>query len=458
MFLCRFIGTSIYGGVVVYCSKCGVKNEGKANFCAGCGESLNPTKNGFKGILIAGIIFCLLALGGIGYGFKELVFTKQEEGVEVEKESPPNETATATVANKAKINEKEKDKTQVIQETMPKVFTILTDEGLGSGFLYGQGGYIVTNAHVVAGYTDVIVRNSAGKESNAKVIGISDHSDVALLLSKDYAQVKPLSIETEDSIIGTEVIALGSPQGFENSASIGYLTGINRDMELGFVYEHLYQIDAQIDKGSSGGPLVDAKTGKVIGINSLIYTENNLFGFSIPMNSMASLVDSWISNPMSGHQVASLFGIYDEYYYSDESVSEDTIYEENYTEDEWNYYSFDEESLANFIITFREYYEMALDAEDFYWIEDMLEASSIAYHDLEVYIQDITGQGMTFDFTNNRVTDVEMYDDYALVSTNEEFDFINAAGEYMYYNRDKVYTVVINDSGYYQITNIEIYD
>lgn len=448
----------------MYCSKCGVKNGEKANFCAGCGESLIFTKTGVKSILIAGIIFFLLVLGGVGYGFKEIVFTEKEEVGEVEKEIPPNETVTApvTLPAKAKVKEKEiekeKDKTQVIQETMPKVFTILTEEGQGSGFLYGEGGYIVTNAHVVAGYTNVIIRNSAGKESEAQVIGISDWSDVALLLSKDYAQVKPLLTETEDSIIGTEVIALGSPQGFENSASIGYLTGINRDMELGFVYEHLYQIDAQIDKGSSGGPLIDAKTGKVIGINSLIYKENNLFGFSIPMNSVTDLVDSWVSNPMSGQQVASLFGVYDQYAYSDQNVSEDTTYEEEYYEDEWNYYSFEEESLANFIITFREYYEMALDAEDFYWIEDMLQPNSIAYDDLEVYIQDIVGQGMTFDFTNNTVTGVEMYDDYALVSTNEEFDFINAAGEYMYYNRDKVYTVVIDSSGFYQIMNIEISD
>lgn len=65
---------------------------------------------------------------------------------------------------------------------------------------------------------------------------------------------------------------------------------------------------------------------------------------------------------------------------------------------------------------------------------------------------------MTFDFTNNIITGVEMYDSYALVSTNEEFDFINAAGEYTYYNRYKVYKVVINSSGYYQITDIEVYE
>jgi serine protease Do len=61
---------------------------------------------------------------------------------------------------------------------------------------------------------------------------------------------------------------------------------------------------------------------------------------------------------------------------------------------------------------------------------------------------------IAFDFTNNTVTSVEIYDDYALVSTNEEFDLINATGEYMNYNRDKLYKVVINSSGH----DIEIYD
>ena len=94
-------------------------------------------------------------------------------------------------------------------------------------------------------------------------------------------------------MIGTEVIALGSPQGLENSASIGYLTGINRTIDMDFSYENVYQVDAQIDQGSSGGPLLDAKTGKVIGINSLLYTKNNSFAFSIPMHSMIDLLDSW---------------------------------------------------------------------------------------------------------------------------------------------------------------------
>ena len=101
----------------------------------------------------------------------------------------------------------------------------------------------------------------------------------------NYQDTEPLGMETAESPIGLEVIAFGSPQGFENSASIGYITGNKRDMKLeNFIYKQIYQVDAQIDKGSSGGPLVDVNTGKVIGINSLLYTTDTStnFAFSIP--------------------------------------------------------------------------------------------------------------------------------------------------------------------------------
>ena len=189
---------------------------------------------------------------------------------------------------------------------------------------------------------------------------------------------------------------------------------------------------------------------------------------------------------MNEKQVTSLFGVYEDYTYSDENVSEDTYYEEDAyseesipedtsdeedansdeiasyeeesVEDDWNDNSFEEESLSNFIISFRGYYEMALADEDFSWIEDMLGPGSIAYIDLEKYVYDVSGQGMIFDFTSNTVTAVEIFDDYALVSTNEEFDFTNAAGEYESYNRDKEYTVMIDSEGNYQITDIFIYE
>ena len=157
---------------------------------------------------------------------------------------------------------------------------------------------------------------------------------VALIRVADYANVEPLSVERNESLIGTEVIALGSPQGFENSASVGYLTGINRTIDIDFSYENVYQVDAQIDHGSSGGPLLDAKTGKVIGINSLVYTTKNNFAFSIPMYSMVELLDSWATSPMNEQQVAEAFGFYDDY--TDDSASSEagTNYEKFVEEQE----------------------------------------------------------------------------------------------------------------------------
>lgn len=461
----------------MYCSKCGTQNNENAKFCSHCGRSMHDKKSSKTTWLIIGIILSVLTITGVGIGIFHLL-SEQGKVKEVTEQSSVQE-------NTAAINETEKEKTQIIKESMPKVFTVLTAEGQGSGFLYKDGGYIVTNAHVVAGYTDVIIKNHAGQESPAQVIGISDQSDIALLHANDYAKSEPFPIKMEQSIVGTEVIAIGSPQGFENSASIGYLTGTDRDIEYDFIYEELYQIDAQIDQGSSGGPLLDAKSGNVIGINSLLYTNNNSFGFSIPLYTVTDIIDGWIASPMNKTQIASIFGAYDEFVYSDPSVTEEVYseeeysdywdqyyeeysYEDNYTsdytdenvDDYWEDYAntFDEESLSNFILSFRDYYELALYYEDFYWIQDMLYPDSTAYLELEEYVYDITGQGFEFYFTSNTITGIEMVDDYAIVSTNEEFDFYNANGEYTYYNKNKEYTVIITEDGYYQITDIFIYD
>src|SRR5690606_26044522 len=168
-----------------------------------------------------------------------------------------------------KAEPKKKDKPAIIKDTQQKVYTILTEGGQGSGFLFHQSGLVATNAHVVAGFTDVIVRNINGQDQPGTVVGISDESDIALIKVDAFAGIDPLESEMNPTDVGTEVIALGSPSGFENTATIGYLTGIDRDFEQEFIYEDIYQIDAPIAPGSSGGPLVDASTGKVIGINSL---------------------------------------------------------------------------------------------------------------------------------------------------------------------------------------------
>ncbi|WP_235473731.1 trypsin-like peptidase domain-containing protein [Lysinibacillus macroides] len=99
----------------------------------------------------------------------------------------------------------------------------------------------MTNAHVVEGEVHAIIRNSMDQESPGTVIGISDRYDIVLIQVSSYQDTEPLDIETIESPIGLEVSAFGSPQGFENSASIGYITGNKRDMELeNFIYKYIY--------------------------------------------------------------------------------------------------------------------------------------------------------------------------------------------------------------------------
>lgn len=441
----------------MYCHQCGNQLNENARFCSKCGAAVksNVLPKSTK-ILIAALIMSGLFLAGTTLYFLDGVFQNREKTAEQVDVTEEEIDLTKLANDKPEL---EKEKTVIIKESMPKVFTILTRDGQGSGFLYKKGGYIITNAHVVAGYTDVVVRNSTGKDSAANVIGISDEFDVALIKASRYEKAQPLAIEEQESVIGTEVIAIGTPQGLENSASIGYLTGIGRNIDYGFTYKNVYQIDAQIDQGSSGGPLLDAKTGKVIGINSLLYRNNASFGFSIPMYSVKNLVDSWVEFPMSEQEIASLFDVYKDNEHYDYDPESSGYYDEyfDYYEDNYDDYYFENDGLEEFILYFRDFYEMALFYEDFYWVEDMLYPSSEAYDELQKYIASIVGKEMYFDFINHEVLNIEIYDQYALVTVLEQFDYSSPV-ENKYYEQIKTYTVVIDEDGYYQITKIDIHE
>lgn len=462
----------------MFCPNCGTKNIENGRFCIQCGHSYTSKQKNNRWWM-AGIIFTFFLInGGLFYFIvldKEQIdetavtetlptqvesdadTTKSEEQSKVEKEKTTNTSANAEQKKKTSDQKAppaststQKDKKEIIQDAQSKVYTIRTTDGQGSGFLFHENGTVVTNAHVVAGYIDVLVKDQNGQEMNGKVIGISNQYDVALIEIKDLAGTTPLALEMNVSDIGTEVIALGSPQGLENTASIGYLTGLDRSFVSEFQYENVYQIDAQVSPGSSGGPLLDGKTGKVIGINSALLISDDSIAFSIPMYTMADLLTSWSTSPMNENEVASTFDFYDEYDYEDRL-------EDDYSEEDAYDIAFDEASLSDFILNFRGDYEVALQNEDFSYIEDMLQYDSQVYYEMADYIDEITGQGMVFNFTSNEVTNIDIQADYAIVSTFEVFDFMNAAGEWSVYERIKDYVVVTDVDGYYKITNIEIY-
>ena len=431
------------------CQKCRHKNEDGAKFCSACGEKFNEqvVQTGVPIWMWIVLIVSCITIGGVGYGFWD--YYNEEKNVHNYKEvsSDARHIEQAAVVEKEERQEQYTegvDRVTLIKEVQQKVFTVLTSYGQGSGFLYKKGGYVITNAHVVDGEVDVAVRNTQGQEFAATVIGISEHYDIALLYVPDYQNEEPLGIETDISPIGFEVIAFGSPQGFENSASIGYITGHNRDMEVDrFIYKQIYQIDAQIDQGSSGGPLVDAETGKVVGINSLLYTSETStnFGFSIPFYSMLEQFKKWSEQPMSREDILAVTGVHEKYSYYEGPVDVDI----------------DMVLAGQFVQSFRMYYELALNESNFNWVADMLAVGSSAYEELEDYVADVSYEGHEFYFIMNDVLDVAYENGNYYVDMNETFDFYSGTGDYQYYDRHKTYTVIIDEYGAFKIADIHIH-
>ena len=409
------------------------------------------SKQGIPTWAIIVLSVCFLAIGGLGYAYWDFFTDKRNQTTTYSEVNDKQQVNTQQVSSeeltkKQEAHAQQVDRVTLIKEIQQKVFTVLSNNSQGSGFLYKKGGYVITNAHVVQGEVDVTLRNANGQESPGTVIGISDRYDIALIHVPSYQDTQPLGIETSESPIGLEVIAFGSPQGFENSASIGYITGNKRDMKLeNFIYKQIYQVDAQIDKGSSGGPLVDVSTGNVIGINSLLYTTETStnFAFSIPLYSMLDQFEGWVAKPLSANEVRAVANVY-------ESSQQSTIETKSTNET-------DALLAGQFVQAFRLYYEMALNEGDFYWIADMLAPDSSAYQELEKYINAIAYQGHYFYFTNNEVLDVQYSNGQYFVDMNETFDFYNAQGNYQFYDRYKTYTVITDDYGAFKISHITIH-
>lgn len=164
----------------------------------------------------------------------------------------------------------------------------------GSGFLFNEKGDIMTNAHVIQDAEYIYVRTASAHIYPAALVGMSDETDIAVLRVPQLAGESHLPLEKENfAETGDEVIALGSPHGFQNTVTLGIISGTERNFSLeGFKYENIYQISAPITHGNSGGPLIDRETGFIIGINS-VGSRDGTIGFSIPINEVIKEVENW---------------------------------------------------------------------------------------------------------------------------------------------------------------------
>ncbi|WJH31286.1 trypsin-like peptidase domain-containing protein [Paenibacillus sp. CC-CFT742] len=205
------------------------------------------------------------------------------------------ETTTAKTASDSNVK---KTRKQIIEDSQKKVVTIESGIGLGSGFLYNDKGDVITNAHVVEGSKEVTVRTLNHEEYQGTVIGIGEETDVAVVRVPGLQKLTPLTIAKSKAETGDEVLALGSPLGLENTVTTGIISGVGRSFEIPpYIYSNLYQISAPITHGNSGGPLIHAETGEVLGINSAVVEQEGGIGFSIPITSVLKQVQAWSEKP-----------------------------------------------------------------------------------------------------------------------------------------------------------------
>ena len=168
----------------------------------------------------------------------------------------------------------------------------IPSRGLGSGFIVSPDGYIVTNAHVVDGATEVIVKLTDRREFTAKVIGSDKRTDIALI-KIDAKNLPALDLSAKPGVErGEWVIAIGSPFGFENSVSAGVVSGVHRALPDGQMVPFI-QTDVAVNPGNSGGPLLNS-AGQVVGVNSQIYSRSGGYmglSFAIPADVAAKVAD-----------------------------------------------------------------------------------------------------------------------------------------------------------------------
>jgi len=380
--------TITIGSEIVQCKKCKQPVEEGSKFCSQCGHKLHEKSSTFKVLLFLFVaaIFIFIIRENFTENMEqnsqnELVTTApQEEAIEkVESPEPPSA-------------EDEKTRVEIIEEAQQTVYTVFTDRSQGSGFLYDEYGFVVTNAHVLEGSLDAIIKTKNGEEYTGSVIGYSNETDVAVIEVPALQGEQPYPIEkTEASSIGQEVIALGTPLGLENTATMGYITGTERDLIIPtstFTYENIYQISAPIEPGNSGGPLVSIQDEKIIAINSAKSLLADGIGFSIPVYQVTGLIDSWIENPMSEDEIYALFyneygdyyfdylwSFYDEFYFDGGDFTDD---EEYY--DDWDEYEYDEEYYYDW-----DEYEYD---EEYYYDWDEYEYDEEYYYDWDEYEYD----------------------------------------------------------------------
>lgn len=261
----------------------------------------------FKAIVATGLI-CSLVGGGIGgvIGANSVDVSSSGSGASVQ-----------LVGNSGEIS----PVIAIAQKVTPSIVGVKTygtynywgqqitnqELGSGSGIIFREDGYIVTNYHVIENATSVTVTLNDGTEYDARIVGSDSSSDLAVL--KVEASGLPAADfgDSDELQIGELVVAIGNPLGYENTVTDGIVSGLNRQLTNYTDTMTLIQTNAAINSGNSGGALVNSK-GEVVGINSAKLVASNAegMGFALSINEVKPILEELISK---GHVSRPYLGV-----------------------------------------------------------------------------------------------------------------------------------------------------
>ncbi len=173
-------------------------------------------------------------------------------------------------------------------------------QGLGSGFIVSEDGYVVTNNHVVDRARDIEVVLDGGDKYKAEVVGKDPKTDIAVLKINPKTKLQPIGFGDSDELeIGDWVIAIGNPFGLGHTVTAGIVSAKGRSLGMGN-YDDFIQTDAPINPGNSGGPLFNLN-GEVVGVDTAIVAGGQGIGFAIPANMVSHVVDQIRTNGKATH-------------------------------------------------------------------------------------------------------------------------------------------------------------
>jgi len=198
-------------------------------------------------------------------------------------------TSTRLLGTASHRSRQRRDFWDRFREPSPEYGEPETSKDFGSGLIIDPGGLVLTNNHVVEGAESILVKLSSGYGGRAFVVGTDSLTDLALLRIGQGGPLQAAPLGDSDTVrVGDWVIAIGNPLFYEHSVTVGVVSAKGR-ANFTSPFDNFIQTDAAINRGNSGGPLINAQ-GEVIGINTLISVYGQGIGFAIPINTVKELL------------------------------------------------------------------------------------------------------------------------------------------------------------------------